>query len=162
MYKRETRYKGQKRVPVGRSSRSSDVLDIKIKGCVSLKDTPDGDLFEESMSLSAIKEEPTFGNCSDPTVPTVQLNEDIFEQDQDLDNMVSRLRDRLSNRNEKTLKPCSSGVIEQFGTWCRRSFYQVELSFRKVRGWYQQEDGFEGAQGSIQTVLMRPLHPGIH
>lgn len=89
MYKRETRYKGQKRVPVGRASRSSDVLDIKIKGCVSLKDTPGEDLFEETMSLSAIKEEPTFSNCPDPTVPTVQLNEDIFEQDQELDNLGS-------------------------------------------------------------------------
>ncbi|XP_015518944.2 zinc finger and BTB domain-containing protein 14 isoform X1 [Neodiprion lecontei] len=89
MYKRETRYKGQKRVPVGRVPRNTDVLDIKIKDCVSLKNSPGEDLFEESMSLPAVKEEPSFGNCPDPTVPTVQLNEEPFEQDQDLDNLGS-------------------------------------------------------------------------
>lgn len=89
MYKRETRFKGQKRVPVGRAPKTNDTLDIKIKDCVSLKDMPSENLFEESISLSAVKQEPTFGSCSDPTVPTVQLNEEIFEQDQDLDNLVS-------------------------------------------------------------------------
>ncbi|XP_020711825.2 zinc finger and BTB domain-containing protein 14-like isoform X2 [Athalia rosae] len=87
MYKRETRFKGQKRVPVGRASRTNEVLDIKIKDCVSLKNTPGEALFEDSMSMSASREESTFDNCSDPTVPTVHLNEDIFEQEQDLDNL---------------------------------------------------------------------------
>ncbi|XP_033340540.1 uncharacterized protein LOC117228704 isoform X2 [Megalopta genalis] len=66
MYKRETRFKGQKRVSVGRTSRNSEPQEYRSKERLAQKeDTSRDEMYEES---SAVKSEPNFNNgSSDPT-----------------------------------------------------------------------------------------------
>ncbi|XP_017876648.1 zinc finger and BTB domain-containing protein 14-like isoform X2 [Ceratina calcarata] len=59
MYKRETRFKGQKRVSVGRSTRNSDVLEFRAK---ERKEDSTREGYEGS--ANAIKSEPNFNNGS--------------------------------------------------------------------------------------------------
>ncbi|XP_047362353.1 uncharacterized protein LOC124954073 isoform X3 [Vespa velutina] len=81
MYKRETRFKGQKRVSVGRITRNSDPLDIKPKDRSSLREDSDREWPYED-SGSAIK---SFNNGSvDPTVPDIQMNDDLREQEENI------------------------------------------------------------------------------
>ncbi|XP_076752793.1 uncharacterized protein LOC143424542 isoform X2 [Xylocopa sonorina] len=66
MYKRETRFKGQKRVSVGRSTRNSDVLEFRTKERMVSKEDSTRESYEDSSN--AIKSEPSFNNGSvDPT-----------------------------------------------------------------------------------------------
>lgn len=81
MYKRETRYKGQKRVSVGRITRNSDPLDIKPKDRSSLREESDREWPYEDAS-STIK---SFNNGSvDPTVPDIQMNDDMREREESM------------------------------------------------------------------------------
>ncbi|XP_006566223.2 zinc finger E-box-binding homeobox 1 isoform X4 [Apis mellifera] len=65
MYKRETRFKGQKRVSVGRSTRNNDILEYRSKDRVISKEDSTRESYEDS---SAVKCESNFNNASsDPT-----------------------------------------------------------------------------------------------
>ncbi|XP_015183934.1 PREDICTED: protein tramtrack, beta isoform-like isoform X2 [Polistes dominula] len=82
MYKRETRYKGQKRVSVGRITRNSDPLEIKPKDRSTLRDDDRDWRYEDASST--VK---SFNNGSiDPTVPDIQMNDDLREREE---NMIS-------------------------------------------------------------------------
>lgn len=82
MYKRETRFKGQKRVSVGRSTRNSDILEFRSKERLVLKEDSSRESYEDS---NAFKSEPNFNNSSsDPTVPDIQMNDDLQERDESL------------------------------------------------------------------------------
>ncbi|XP_012273162.1 zinc finger protein 16 [Orussus abietinus] len=83
MFKRETRFRGQKRVCVGRGKSGS--LEANSKDPLSPREDSlrEEDCFEEN-SLGHAKSESMFGNgCSDPTVPSVHLNEDLYDQDRE-------------------------------------------------------------------------------
>ncbi|XP_015591892.1 zinc finger and BTB domain-containing protein 14 isoform X2 [Cephus cinctus] len=82
MFTRETRFKGQKRVSVGRSSKSNDT-ETKSRDRTSLRDTNRPESFEDSISVSTLKQEPIYSSNIDPTVPAIQLREDIFEQERE-------------------------------------------------------------------------------
>ncbi|KOC71378.1 Zinc finger protein MSN2 [Habropoda laboriosa] len=85
MYKRETRFKGQKRVSVGRSTRNSDPLDFRAKErIISRDDSTRDESYEDSPN--AVKSEPNFNNGSvEPTVSDTQMNDDLQERDTSLD-----------------------------------------------------------------------------
>lgn len=84
MYKRETRFKGQKRVSVGRFTRNSDSLEFRAKErALSKEDTARNESYEDSSNV--VKSEPNFNNGSaDPTVPDIQMNDDLQERDESL------------------------------------------------------------------------------
>ncbi|XP_078040118.1 uncharacterized protein LOC144471690 isoform X2 [Augochlora pura] len=98
MYKRETRFKGQKRVSVGRTSRNSEPQEYRSKERLAQKDdTSRDEMYEES---SAVKSEPNFNNGStDPTVPDIQMNDDLQERDESMDS--SRSADESSRLTVK-------------------------------------------------------------
>ncbi|KAI4499673.1 hypothetical protein M0802_005243 [Mischocyttarus mexicanus] len=80
MYKRETRYKGQKRVSVGRITRNSNPLEIKPKDRSSLREEDRDWPYEDASST--IK---SFNNGSvDPTVPDIQMNDDLREREESI------------------------------------------------------------------------------
>ncbi|XP_012135416.1 uncharacterized protein LOC100875444 isoform X2 [Megachile rotundata] len=75
MYKRETRFKGQKRVSVGRSTRNSDPLEIKPKDRLTLKENSTRDENYDDSS-NTVKSELNFNNgSSDPTDSSKDTNE---------------------------------------------------------------------------------------
>lgn len=79
MYKRETRFKGQKRVSVGRITRNSDTtLDIKQKDRMSLRDDSDREWSYDDTS-NTMK---SFNGSVDPTVPDIQMNDDLRDQEE--------------------------------------------------------------------------------
>lgn len=83
MYKRETRFKGQKRVSVGRSTRNNDVLEFRSKDRIASKEESTRESYEDSSNT--VKSEPNFNNTSaDPTVPDIQMNDDLQERDESL------------------------------------------------------------------------------
>ncbi|KZC06878.1 PREDICTED: protein tramtrack, beta isoform-like [Dufourea novaeangliae] len=89
MYKRETRFKGQKRVSVGRPTRNTETLEYRSKERLVLKEDPARDESYEDSS-NTIKCEPNFNNgSSDPTVPDIQMNDDLQERDESLDSSKS-------------------------------------------------------------------------
>ncbi|KAL2719657.1 zinc finger and BTB domain-containing protein 14-like isoform X1 [Vespula squamosa] len=109
MYKRETRYKGQKRVSVGRITRNSDPLD-KSKDRSSLREEPEKEWPYEDAS-SAVK---SFNNGSvDPTVPDIQMNDDTRERE---GSMISPKGPeetlRIGVKRKAELIPKKSGVNE--------------------------------------------------
>lgn len=88
MYKRETRFKGQKRVSVGRATRHSEPLEPRSKDRSALReDSSRDESYEDS---SAVKSEPGFNSRSaDPTVPDIQMHDDLQERDESLDSSKS-------------------------------------------------------------------------
>lgn len=78
MYKRETRYKGQKRVSVGRITRNSDLLDIKSKDRSVLRDDSDREWSYDDTSNTMR----SFNGSVDPTVPDIQMNDDLRDQEE--------------------------------------------------------------------------------
>lgn len=79
MYKRETRFKGQKRVSVGRIPRNVDPLEIKPKDRVSFRDEQ-GREWAYEFSSGVTK---SFNNSStDPTVPDIQMNDELREKEE--------------------------------------------------------------------------------
>nr|XP_034186228.1 protein tramtrack, beta isoform-like isoform X1 [Osmia lignaria] len=85
MYKRETRFKGQKRVSVGRSTRNNDPLEIKPRDRILLKENATRDENYDDSS-NVVKSELNFNNgSSDPTVPDIQMNDDLQERDESLE-----------------------------------------------------------------------------
>lgn len=70
MFKRETRFRGQKRVAVGRSSRLTENLESRSK------DSSHVESCDNNMTLQeAMRPEITFGTGAiDPTVPSIQMN----------------------------------------------------------------------------------------
>ncbi|XP_054014208.1 zinc finger and BTB domain-containing protein 14-like isoform X1 [Hylaeus anthracinus] len=88
MYKRETRFKGQKRVSVGRPSRSTESQEYKSKERATLKeDSARDDNYEDSSSAS--KFDSSYNGSTDPTVPDVEMNEDLQERAESLDSSKS-------------------------------------------------------------------------
>lgn len=84
MYRRETRFKGQKRVSVGRTTRNSDPVEFRRKERVILKEGSTRDESQENLS-NAVRSELNFNNGSaDPTVPDIQMNDDLQERDESL------------------------------------------------------------------------------
>lgn len=84
MYRRETRFKGQKRVSVGRTTRNSDPPEFRSKERVILKQDSTRDESYENLS-NMVKSEPNFNTRStDPTVPDIQMNDDLQERDESL------------------------------------------------------------------------------
>ncbi|KAG7205548.1 hypothetical protein KM043_007524 [Ampulex compressa] len=89
MYKRETRFKGQKRVSVGRVTRNSESHESRSKERASLREDSSRDTSYED-SPNVVKSELSFSNGSaDPTVPDIQMNDDLQERDQSLDSSRS-------------------------------------------------------------------------
>ncbi|XP_076686412.1 uncharacterized protein LOC143378499 [Andrena cerasifolii] len=89
MYRRETRFKGQKRVSVGRTTRNSDPPEFRSKERVILKQDSTRDESYENLS-NMVKSEPSFNTRStDPTVPDIQMNDDLQERDESLDSSKS-------------------------------------------------------------------------
>ncbi|XP_076247140.1 uncharacterized protein LOC143187072 [Calliopsis andreniformis] len=85
MYRRETRFKGQKRVSVGRTTRNSDLVEFKKKERAILKEGSTRDESHENLS-NLVRSESNFNNRStDPTVPDIQMNDDLQERDESLD-----------------------------------------------------------------------------
>ncbi|KAK1131982.1 hypothetical protein K0M31_016124 [Melipona bicolor] len=88
MYKRETRFKGQKRVSVGRSTRNNDVLEFRSKERIASKEESTRESYEDSSNT--VKSDSNFNNASaDPTVPDIQMNDDLQERDESLDSSKS-------------------------------------------------------------------------
>ncbi|XP_031830878.1 uncharacterized protein LOC116426285 isoform X2 [Nomia melanderi] len=89
MYKRETRFKGQKRVSVGRTSRNTEPQEYRSKErLVQKEDTSREDMYEDTSNT--VKSEPSFNNGStDPTVPDIQMNDDLQERDESMDSSRS-------------------------------------------------------------------------
>lgn len=84
MYKRETRFKGQKRVSVGRSTRNNDVIEFRSKERIASKEESSMESYEDSSTT--VKSEPNFNNTSaDPMVPGIQMNDDLQERDESLE-----------------------------------------------------------------------------
>lgn len=97
MYKRETRFKGQKRVAVGRVTRNSDPSESKSKN--SSRESS----YEDS---SKIKYEPNFNDGSmDVTVSGTQVNKLSFLQ-------------KYSTENKKFVNNTSSHIVaKNFVIW---------------------------------------------
>ncbi|XP_060819255.1 zinc finger protein 624-like isoform X2 [Bombus pascuorum] len=91
MYKRETRFKGQKRVSVGRSTRNNDVLEFRSKERIESKDESTRDSCEDSSNT--VKSEPNFNNTS----------ADPMESSKDMDDSpkltVKKKGDNLTKRS---------------------------------------------------------------
>lgn len=98
MYKRETRFKGQKRVSVGRITRNSDTtLDIKQKDRMSLRDDSDREWSYDDTS-NTMK---SFNGSVDPTVPDIQMNDDLRDQEECLVGKPSSLILILSYNSDR-------------------------------------------------------------
>lgn len=84
MYKRETRFKGQKRVSVGRTSRSNESQEYRSKErAVQKEDSTRDESYDDSPN--AVKFDTNFNNGStDPTVPDIQMNDDLQERAESL------------------------------------------------------------------------------
>ncbi|CAK9801659.1 Sex determination protein fruitless [Anthophora quadrimaculata] len=110
MYKRETRFKGQKRVSVGRSTRNSDPLDFRAKErVISREDSTRDESYEDSST--AVKSEPNFNNGSaEPTVSDIQMNDDLQERDTSLDSSK-----RTDDNPRLTIKKKSDIVTKRAG-----------------------------------------------
>ncbi|XP_043592382.1 zinc finger protein 148-like isoform X1 [Bombus pyrosoma] len=112
MYKRETRFKGQKRVSVGRSMRNNDVLEFRSKERIASKEESTRECYEDSSNT--VKSEPTFNNTSaDPTVPDIQMNDDLQERDESLEsskNMDDSPRLTIKKKGDNLTK--KSGLNE--------------------------------------------------
>ncbi|XP_076277144.1 uncharacterized protein LOC143207487 isoform X1 [Lasioglossum baleicum] len=98
MYKRETRFKGQKRVSVGRTSRNSEPQEYRTKErLVQKEDNSREEMYEDSATM---RSETNFNNGStDPTVPDIQMNDDLQERDESMDS--SRSADESSRLTVK-------------------------------------------------------------
>ncbi|KAK9310594.1 hypothetical protein QLX08_000144 [Tetragonisca angustula] len=112
MYKRETRFKGQKRVSVGRSTRNNDILEFRSKERIASKEESTRESYEDSSNT--VKSDSNFNNASaDPTVPDIQMNDDLQERDESLDSSKSTDdNSRLTIKKKGDCPTKRSGLIE--------------------------------------------------
>ncbi|XP_043259777.1 protein tramtrack, beta isoform-like isoform X1 [Colletes gigas] len=110
IFQRETRFKGQKRVSVGRTSRSSESMEYKSKErAASRGDSARDESYEDLPN--AIKFESNFNNRStDPTVPDIEMNDDLQERAESLDSSKS-----ADESSRLSLKKKSDGPSKRTG-----------------------------------------------
>ncbi|XP_071857190.1 uncharacterized protein isoform X2 [Bombus fervidus] len=92
MYKRETRFKGQKRVSVGRSTRNNDVLEFRSKERIASKEESTRESYVDSSNT--VKSEPNFNNTSaDPTESSRNTHDSLKL-------IIKKKGDNLTKRSE--------------------------------------------------------------
>ncbi|XP_076180151.1 uncharacterized protein LOC143153149 isoform X1 [Ptiloglossa arizonensis] len=117
MYKRETRFKGQKRVSVGRTSRSNESQEYRSKErAVQKEDSTRDESYDDSPN--AVKFDTNFNNGStDPTVPDIQMNDDLQERAESLDSSKSADESTRLTLKKKTDGPSKRTLLmEEKGT----------------------------------------------